>query len=44
MVTVTGRLSNARRIVAKIGSGLIVDTVSGKLRSQWLRMAGGRET
>jgi glutamate 5-kinase len=36
MVTMNGRLGNARRIVAKIGSGLVVDTVSGKLRSQWL--------
>jgi len=36
MVTMIGHLSKARRIVAKIGSGLVVDTVSGKLRSQWL--------
>ena len=30
------RLTNARRIVAKIGSGLVVDLASGKLRGQWL--------
>lgn len=32
----TGRLAKARRIVAKIGSGLLVDGDGGGLRVQWL--------
>ena len=31
------RLSDARRIVIKIGSALLVDRVSGQLRQDWLR-------
>ncbi len=31
------RFSNARRVVVKIGSALIVDNESGQMRSEWLR-------
>ncbi|UWP90226.1 glutamate 5-kinase [Aliiroseovarius crassostreae] len=36
MATLSGTLANARRIVVKIGSALLVDAQTGALKSDWL--------
>ena len=37
MATLTARLQKARRIVIKVGSALLVDQSSGKVKSPWLK-------
>ncbi len=37
MATLSNRLSKARRIVIKVGSALLVDAATGKLKSNWLK-------